>query len=280
MLPDTLSFGFNKIPSGMDPQASATWRQQFFRIGHSGAAGHVLANTLDSLALALEMGVDMVEFDVRPCRDALILLHDNDLSAISAQYRGKVASECTLAELKTLSLRDGQRIPTFAEALNLLRGRAAFNVDLKAVGYEQQVIEVLQAHHALGDALISSLFPESLVAVRQASAHVKTGLSYPRDRGNASTRKSLKPLVDSVVMSMRYTLPYRIVQMLRRAHANAVMLNHRVVSRRVVEVVQRYEGRVFVWTVDDAPLLQTVHRLRVDGIASNYPELFKILEGG
>jgi glycerophosphoryl diester phosphodiesterase len=57
-----------------------SWSRRCLRIGHAGAAAHAPPNTLKSLALALDLGVDMVEFDVRACRDALVLLHDDDLS--------------------------------------------------------------------------------------------------------------------------------------------------------------------------------------------------------
>ena len=38
-------------------------------IGHRGAAGYAPENTLSSFALAIECGVDMVEFDVWKCHD-------------------------------------------------------------------------------------------------------------------------------------------------------------------------------------------------------------------
>ena len=59
---------------------SQDWAKPFLRIGHGGAAAHAPANTLRSLSLALSMGADVVEFDVRPCQDGLVLLHDETLS--------------------------------------------------------------------------------------------------------------------------------------------------------------------------------------------------------
>ncbi|HBP90564.1 MAG TPA: hypothetical protein DD706_23080, partial [Nitrospiraceae bacterium] len=52
--------------------------RNLLRIGHRGAAGHAPENTLASLSLAIKLGVDMVEFDVRRTADgALVLLHDD-----------------------------------------------------------------------------------------------------------------------------------------------------------------------------------------------------------
>lgn len=271
------NLGFGREFSGASPSAAGAWQKRFYRIGHSGAAGHAPANTLKSLALALDIGVDIVEFDVRACQDGLVLIHDATLEHMPSPYGAKAVRDCTVAELQTLALEGGERIPTLAEALELLRGRVPFNLDLKEAGCEARVVAALRELGALEQALISSTIPTSLAAVRAASSTVKIGLSYPEDRGNASKRALLKPVVDSAVWLMRQTLPRRVPGMMAQAGANAVMLNTRVVSQRVVDVVHQHQGRVFVWTVDDAARLQQVYALGVDGIASNYPELFQQL---
>lgn len=50
-------------------------REPCQRIGHGGASALVPANTLASFEMAHELGVDMVEFDVRGCRGRLLLAH-------------------------------------------------------------------------------------------------------------------------------------------------------------------------------------------------------------
>lgn len=256
-------------------QSAGAWNRTFLRFGHGGAGGHAPANTLCSLSLALELGVDVVEFDVRPCRDALVLLHDDSL--VQFGVRG-FASDSTLDELQDLPTTPERRIPTLAQALDLLRGRALINVDLKAAGYEDAVVEVVGAHGMAGDALYSSLFPASLRRVRQAEPGARTGLSYPEDRGNASGHPYLQPAVNAAVALMRVTLPYRLLRMMAEAQANAVMLYHRVVSRRAVRTVQQAGARVFTWTVDTPQRMRQVRALGVDGITTNRPELFAGLE--
>ena len=65
--------------------------------------------------------------------------------------------------------------------------------------------------------------------------------------------------------------------MMTNARANAVMLYHKVVSRAAVQTIHRAGGKVFTWTVDDAAQLRRLQKLGVDGIASNYPDLFATL---
>ena len=248
------------------------WNKPCLRIGHGGAAGHAAANTMRSFALALEMGVDMVEFDVRPCRDALVLLHDGSL----AQFDGArgLVSESTLADLRSLATGPDRQIPTLSEALDLLRGRALINVDLKATGYEDAVVELLRAKGMAGDTLYSSLYPASLRRIKQVERGARTGLSYPEDRGNASDKPYLQPAVKAVVALMRFTLPYQILRMMAGAQANAVMLYHKVVSGPAVKTVQHAGGKVFTWTVDTPQRMRELRDLGVDGITTNHPDLF------
>ena len=251
---------------------SAIWNKPFLKIGHGGAGGHALANSLHSLALALEMGVDVVEFDVRPCRDALVLLHDDAL--IKYNHPEILASQSTLAELRALETDPERQVATLEEALDLLKGHALLNVDLKAAGYEAAVLESVTAKGLLGDVIFSSVLPSSLRFIRQQEPEVMLGLSYPEDRGNASAKPYLTPIVNSVIAAMRLTLPYRILSMLANANANAVMLYHKVVSRSVIRTVQHAGGKVFTWTVDVQPRMRELMKMGVNGITTNYPDLF------
>jgi len=248
------------------------WHNIFLRIGHSGAGAYAPPNTLKSLALALELGVDMVEFDVRTCRDELILLHDDDLSAFLG-IRG-LASQCSLEEIRALDAGDGEQIPTLTEAIDLVKGRALMNIDLKGAGYEADVLDVLREKSVMADVLISSVIPDSLREVRQLAPAVKTGISYPEDPANATKRPYLQPAVKVTLKLMRHALPYRVLGMMAYARADAAMLHRQVVSVATLNRVHQAEGHVFAWTVDNLSEMRQIRAMGVDGIASNRPDLF------
>lgn len=255
------------------PTLSPTaWSTPFLRIGHGGATGHAPANTLRSLEVALELGVDMVEFDVRTCRDALVLLHDDDLADHGRP--GELASQLTLDELRALPPGKAGPIASLAEALDLVRGRALLNIDLKAVGYEPAVLQAVASRGLSRVVLYSTHYPSSLRLIRSLAPDSRTGLSYPEDRSGASGKPYLKPVVTAVLAWLRWTLPWCVLAMISDAQASAVMLYHPLLSRRVVEVVHQAGHQVFTWTIDDPPRLRVVRALGVDGIASNYPERF------
>src|SRR6059058_5692802 len=110
-------------------------RARVARVGHRGAAALAPENTLRSLELAVELGCDMLEFDVLPLRDGtLVLAHSNDLREVShGAARGRVRSR-TLDTLR----RVAPDLPTFDQALTFLEGfpQIGLQIDLKVRGVE------------------------------------------------------------------------------------------------------------------------------------------------
>jgi glycerophosphoryl diester phosphodiesterase len=94
------------------------------RIGHRGAAGHEPENTLHSFEAAVQLGADMVEFDVHVCGSGeLVAIHDETVDR-TTDGSGAVA-RMNLRELKALDAGKGEKIPTLREVFFLLRGRVA-----------------------------------------------------------------------------------------------------------------------------------------------------------
>lgn len=239
---------------------------KLLRVGHSGAAAYAPPNTLRSLELALKLGVDMVEFDLRRCRDALVLIHDKDLRS-STNGRGNVG-DYTCAELQNLDAGDGERIPTLHEAVSLIKGRAQINVDLKEAGYEDEVLGVLRQHGVLVDVLISSLIPASVRRVKALASEVSAGISYPSDN-------PYKRLVVRLMAKLTpLPLTHRIPKIIAAAHADSIMMHHQIVSPQMVDSVHSAGYRIFAWTVDDLISMQRMKKLGIDAIISNRPDLF------
>ncbi len=214
----------------------------------------------------------MIEFDVRPCRDALVLRHDNHLSHSSNGHA--LVSQLCYAELWRIDIGEGERIPLASEAIDLIKGKALMNVDLKDRGYEAQVLGLLNEKQGIGDVVISSLIPESLVKAKQIAPQVRTSISYPADSFSASKRPLLKTIVNSAIMLKRWLLPHRILAMMANARANATTLHFRTISPATLNRVHASSGKVYAWTVDDVTTMRALRAMGVDGIASNRPDLF------
>ena len=103
-------------------------------VAHRGDWRNAPENSLQAIQSCIDMGVDMVEIDVRETKDGhLVLMHDK---TIDRTTKGKGAvNEWILDSLKTLQLLDGlgvatsNKIPTLEEALNLCKGKILVNLD-------------------------------------------------------------------------------------------------------------------------------------------------------
>jgi glycerophosphoryl diester phosphodiesterase len=222
---------------------------RMLRVGHRGAAALAPENTIASLALALELECDLVEFDVLELDGVLVLAHSQ-------------------AELPT-------RLATLDEALAFLApGSCGIQVDLKARGAEKEVVDVLQKRGLVERAVISSFRAASLRTLHALEPGLRLGLTYPEDRYGVSGRRALAPFVGAGLRAMRAALPRRIAWMLGAAEATAAMLQWQVVSKPVVERCHAAGAAVLAWTVDTREQLRALDELGVDGVITDDPRIF------
>jgi len=104
-------------------------------------------NSLQAIQNCIDMGVDIVEVDVRKTKDGkLVLMHDKKIDRTTTG-KGRV-SDWTLDSLKTLYLKGGgghttrSKIPTLKEAMLLAKGKILVNLD-KSYKIFDEVYQVL-----------------------------------------------------------------------------------------------------------------------------------------
>lgn len=100
-------------------------------------------NSLASIKDAIEMGVDIIELDVRKTKDGVyVLLHDENIDRTTTA-KGAV-SDYTYDELNKIPLlQNGQptneRIPTFESALRAAKDRIMIDIDFKLDSTEDAI---------------------------------------------------------------------------------------------------------------------------------------------
>jgi glycerophosphoryl diester phosphodiesterase len=163
------------------PRPSAQIRK--LNVAHRGASAYAPEHTLAAYRLAVEQGADFVEQDFAITKDGvLICLHDPTLErttnveelfpdrATTVTWEEKterawLANDFTLAEIKQLDAGSwfdpkfaGERIPTFDEAVALIKGKAGLFPELKTpeiyeqrgVSFEAIVAAALDKHRLRG----------------------------------------------------------------------------------------------------------------------------------
>lgn len=245
-----------------------------FRVGHKGAAALEPENTLRSLRRGVELGCDLIEFDVLDLHDGtLVLAHSDDLLEVSHGAAVGRVREQTLDSLREAA----PELPTFDEALELLGGMAGvgLHVDLKWHGYEDAAAEAIRAHGLVERSVVSSFHAASLRRLAGVEPGLARGYTYPFDRRGVSRRRALAPVTAAAVLGLRAALPGRVAKMLEQARAEALMLLHTVVSRAAVERAHARGAAVFAWTVNDAAALDRVVSAGVDGVITDDPRIFR-----
>ncbi len=209
------------------------------RIGHGGASALAPANTLESFDAALEIGVDMVEFDVRAWRGELLLAH----TILDARQGGKLTLPRALEHLSSTRFRDVE-----------------LNVDLKHVGCESAVLDALRRTGLLDRTLISCQVPEVLDHVRALEPSARAGISIGGRLARLSRRwRDWRSQALAGLACRRWY---------------AVMAQHRLVDVALLEDVVARSGRLYAWTVNERPAIQGLRSLGVDGIVTADPRLF------
>jgi glycerophosphoryl diester phosphodiesterase len=243
------------------------------RVGHKGAAALEPENTLRSLARAVELGCDLVEFDVLELGDGtLVLAHSDDLLEVShGAARGRVREQ-TLAALREVA----PELPTLDEALEQIgrSGSVGVQVDLKGSGFEERVAAAIRRHGLIDRSIVSTFHVPSLLRLAGVEPALPRGLTYPVDRRGLTRRKILLPAAVGAAAALRRALPRRIAGLLARSRATAAMLHYSVVSPAAVARAQANGAAVFAWTVDDGPLLERMVAAGVDAVITNDPRIF------
>jgi glycerophosphoryl diester phosphodiesterase len=222
-------------------------------IAHRGASADAIENTLAAFRLARTQGADGVELDVMRCATGeVVVFHDDELERLGK--RAGLTRSTSLAELRTIDLGGGERIPLLDEVLEEL-GPLLVNIELKSQsrfaddGLASAVAEVVARHDAAARALVSSFDPWLLARFRRRAPAIATGLLFAHDQSLPLRRAWTAPLLAPTALHPEAVLVDACS--VRAWHARGYALN--------------------VWTVDDAAELRLLAALGVDGVITNRP---------
>ena len=232
-------------------------------IAHRGDSAHRPENTLASFASAIELGAEFVEFDVHVSRDGhVMVIHDARVDR-TTDGRG-VVSEQTLAELRQLSagygerfgdVYKGERIPTLAEALGLLRGRARAMIEIKP-----------EAVTADGEGGVEAL---TVAEVRKAGMEKDSAIiSFSR-----TALRRCRGLGPEIVRGHLFHegAPGEQIAGAREVASEIVMPHKSLLSPELRDLGREAGIKVATWVVDEPAELQALAHLDLYGVGSNRP---------
>ena len=171
-------------------------------------------------------------------------------------------------------IEQGNTLASFDAALRHDVDMIELDVDIKLPGYELRVLDALRAHDLVERTLVSGMFPSGLARIRAAEPDLRLGWSVPRVRRDYTTDVLTAIPALAMLTGYRAALPRRARGALLEGRFDAIMAHWRVVTRRLVHAVAEGGGELYVWTVDDARMIERLSAMGVDGIITNDPRLF------
>jgi len=207
-------------------------------VAHRGAWGVAAENTLAAFENAINLGADMIEFDVRRTGDGrLVVHHDPDRDGLP------------LSGIRATAL-DGPQAPPprLCEVLDLVRGRIQIDIELKERGCVPDVIPLLRSF-GLERCLLTSFHDDVVAAAKAAAPTLTVGLLIGRYRRASELFPGRR---------------------LATARADVLVIHDRLVD---IGVLRRIRLPCLVWTVN-APgrLTRNLADPRVAGVITDLPQ--------
>ncbi len=191
-----------------------------------------LENTIAAFTQAIALGADMVEFDVRLTHDQVpIIYHDSKVAGIPIH-------QATWAAIQTLN----PQIPTLAATLQHCQNQIRLDVEIKAIGDELAIVELLRQYLSPDDFVITSFHLASLQTIKQHQPDIAIGLLLnPPWR----TRKS---------QAATHKLTTQITQL----QPHFLAPHHKLLATPWLQTVNPTQLPYWVWTVNQPKQLQAM----------------------
>lgn len=232
-------------------------------IAHRGASELAPENTLLAFKLALDAGIEAIEFDIQAVKDKqgltqLVAIHDRYLYRIT--NRKERIKDCSFEELRAIQLPESQQLATLSEILALAAQYAhqpIINIELKTdCCTELALAEIDWAIAELNikpeQFLLSSFFHANLQLAKQTHPWLKTGALIAHT-------------------------PIDFARCAQLLGCYSINVNVDCINAELVEDAHRRGLNVYVYTVDQPQDIKDLIDLNVDGIFSNHPERAKAL---
>ena len=239
-------------------------------IAHRGLSGLYPENTILAFKKCLDLDIYGVELDVQKSKDnQLVVIHDE---TVDRTFQGSgYVKDMTLQELKSLKSRfeyyknyEDCKVPTLKEVLllfkptNLIINIELKNSKIKYKNLEKDVINLVKELQMERRVFISSFRLSSVRKVKKL---------YPKiNRGYLVGEKLYK-----------YRLKNLILYNCIKNKCNYLCLNASIANKKFIKKCHRRDMEVICYTVNKIEDYNHLLSLKVDGVFTNFPNVFSSL---
>ncbi len=212
-------------------------------------------NTVAAFQHAVDAGYRYLETDVHLTKDGvLVAFHDSGLSRVAGM--ADTVSENTWADLRTVDLGGGHRIPTLDELLETFP-TSRFNIDPKSDDSVEPLAKALGAHNALGRVGVGSFHDSRIHHLRRILGPNLCSSPGPRDVFRLTLRIWSRRTLDT-----DRNFGYGCVQL-------PVSVGPIRLDQGLIDGYHQLGLPVHVWTINKRTEMNRLLDLGVDGIMSD-----------
>jgi len=223
-------------------------------IAHRGASCYARENTIESFQKAIELGADMIEFDVRRTKDNVLIAHHD------RSIHNKPINELAYGEIENSLQSKNIHAPTIEEIAGFAKGKTKIDVEIKEEGYENELIELLTRYLDKEEFIITSYNDASLRVVKDNHPWVKVGLIL----GKPKPRKYIKTRFSELFPMKRCNM----------ARADFLVPHFRLLKFGFLSRARKNNRPVYVWTVnEEAMIMRFLNENRVEAIITDRPDI-------
>lgn len=219
---------------------------------HRGLSHQFPENTRIAFKKAAELGVDMVELDVRLSEDQKVVVsHDDDLYRCSGTRA--LISKLSYEKIREVDVGKGQTVPLLSDVLNDLSAYdLQVNIEIKQFEMEKQVLQVVSSTNSRNMVMYSSfLFPV---------------LMELRDLDESAI---LCPLIGDIgTMTLD-----ALVKQVHIVHGQYLNVEYKSLSENIVTHLHDNNIKVQAWTPDTTGDFRRLSEMGVDVIITNEPRI-------
>ena len=235
-----------------------------FYIGHRGARGlfKKSENTILSFEKALELGANAIECDARRTKDGkIVLMHDLAIDRTTNGI-GKI-SDFTYEELQKFNVGEEEKIPLLFDIIVAFNGKCLIDIEIKEKDISEGIRKIILENKAEKGVMVSA-FDYDDVDFDATSSWDDLKIMHPEIQTALLATPSKIQKLGNIGL-MEHAKSYG---------AKAIRLHFSSVDKELIDCAHKNDVLVFVWTVNDIDNMKKFVELGVDGIMSDFPNLF------
>ncbi len=215
--------------------------------GHRGASAIEPENTMRAFKRAFNDGANGIEFDIRLSADnEIVVIHDDTINRTSNGFG--LVKEHTFEELLQFDFGLGEKIPLLKEVLREFGKKYLLNIEIKELGLEKQLVELLNEFNLIEKAIISSFKIPAIKKIKEIDPKIQTAYIYSINKSN------LEHLKNTIKI-------------------DGIHPRKNLIKKNLVEKANLLNLSIRTWTVDNPRKAIKLAKLNIDSIITNNPKV-------